>query len=46
MINFKEKRVLMRTDQVVTTEGKRVVVSDELRQNAETEEPGASCVEG
>jgi hypothetical protein len=32
MIVFKEKRVLVRTDQVATTEGKRVVVSDDLRQ--------------
>jgi hypothetical protein len=32
MINFEEKRVLVRMDQVVTTEGERVVVSDHLRQ--------------
>jgi hypothetical protein len=32
MINFEEKRVLVRTNQAATTEGRRVVVSDELRQ--------------
>jgi hypothetical protein len=32
MINFEEKRVLVRTDQAAMTEGKKVVVSDELRQ--------------
>jgi hypothetical protein len=32
MINFEEKRVLVRTNQAATTKGRRVVVSDELRQ--------------
>jgi hypothetical protein len=32
MINFEEKRVLVRTDKAATTKGKRVVVSDDLRQ--------------
>jgi hypothetical protein len=32
MINFEEKRVLVRIDQAATIEGKRVVVSDDLRQ--------------
>jgi hypothetical protein len=31
MINFEEKRVLVRTDQAKTTEGKNVIVSDNLR---------------
>jgi hypothetical protein len=30
MINFEERRVLVRTDQVATTEGKRVAVSNDL----------------
>jgi hypothetical protein len=32
MINFEEKKVLVRTDRANTTKGKRVVVSDDLRQ--------------
>jgi hypothetical protein len=31
MINFEEKRILVRTDQAKTTEGKNVLVSDDLR---------------
>jgi hypothetical protein len=30
MINFEEKRVLVRTDQAESTKGKKVLVSDEL----------------
>jgi hypothetical protein len=46
VINFEERRVLVRTDQATTNEGKRVVVSDELRQNAEAKESGTRCMEG
>jgi hypothetical protein len=31
MINFEEKRILVCTDQAKTTEGKNVMVSDDLR---------------
>jgi hypothetical protein len=31
MVNLKEKKVLVRSDQAGTTKGKNVVVSDELR---------------
>jgi hypothetical protein len=31
MINFEEKKVLMRTDQASTVKGKNVVISDELK---------------
>jgi hypothetical protein len=32
VINFEEKKILVRSDQAVSTRGKNVVVSDQLRK--------------